>query len=385
MENCLKFNVDAGVETSGKIGYFSIKIEIVGAFSKRNSLKIVQQDYTPKIGDKLYFLPGVNIPRVKVKELILDYNISIARDVNNATVIFGGKSTEAKLAESKWLYKVKTSAFKDCVEALKPHLDVHEYDNIVTALEFYNLDYVYSDWQSINFITDANLECYKSSIINPGAVAYQCRESDYLYEVHSEYYDLAKDLEDRIIVHETGLIDKLNSDDAILIDSEVFDQLSTMFKSSDQDNHVIAMEIMANSKYKESLLYIHILFKEYGNVMQNSNTKNHVNFKSLLTYLGKDRYSFSSSLDTIIQSLKDKGVLSVEALDILMHRYASEIIHGGNQVAFKVKSITISDELKAFLNHNYEFKTMAEYTPVVQEEVAQENSDDITPESLTWT
>jgi len=132
------------------------------------------------------------------------------------------------------------------------------------------------------------------------------------------------------------------------------------------------------------LLYIHILFKEYGNVMHNSNTKNHVNFKSLLTYLGKDRYSFSSSLDTIIQSLKDKGVLTVEALDILMHRYASEIIHGGNQTAFKVKSITISDELKAFLNHNYEFKTMAEFVPAVQEEIAQENSDDITPESLTW-
>jgi hypothetical protein len=157
-----------------------------------------------------------------------------------------------------------------------------------------------------------------------------------------------------------------------------------MFKSSDKDNHVIAMEIMANSKYRESLLYIHILFKEHYNSIYNSSTKNHVNFKSLLSYLGKDRYSFQSGLTSIIDSLKDKGVLTIEALDILMQRYSNEIQNGGDQACFKVKSITVNDEIKKLLNVNYDFRVRDEFIPVVQEEVAQKNDDVITPESLTW-
>ena len=34
-----------------------------------------------------------------------------------------------------------------------------------------------------------------------------------------------------------------------------------MFNSSDQDNHVMAMEIMANCNYEDSMLYLeHVIF-----------------------------------------------------------------------------------------------------------------------------
>jgi hypothetical protein len=49
----------------------------------------------------------------------------------------------------------------------------------------------------------------------------------------------------------------------------------------------LAMEIMANSKYVESLIYLELLFYRYAGRISDRHTKNHVNFKSLLGYLGK--------------------------------------------------------------------------------------------------
>ncbi len=59
-----------------------------------------------------------------------------------------------------------------------------------------------------------------------------------------------------------------------------------MFKSSDKDNHIMAMEIMANSNYVESALYLLLLLEEYGHRIADCNTKNHVNFKSMVSYFG---------------------------------------------------------------------------------------------------
>lgn len=385
MESFLFFNAESDVD-QGKINYFKIQLDTKYAIDAKNGIKIHKEDYEPKIGDKLYFLPGVNIPRVKVKDLILNYNISIVRNIKDANVIFGGNNSEAKMVDTGWFYSLKTEDFKECIEALKPHLDQYDVDNINTALEFYKHEYVFSSWASIGNLTDNSLECYKSYVQNPGSIAVSGRSSNYLNIVLDDYIDVMDYAVSRKVLHESGLIDKLNSDDAILIDSTVFEQLDNMFQSSDADNHVIAMEIMANSKYKESLLYIHILFKEHYNKIANSSTKNHVNFKSLLSYLNKTRYSFHSSLDDIIRDLKYRGVLDIKSLNILLNKYSDAITGSGSTEYFKVKEITISEELLQELNHNYVYNIIPDFTPVEIENSKDTGASNvIAPESLTWT
>jgi hypothetical protein len=129
---------------------------------------------------------------------------------------------------------------------------------------------------------------------------------------------------------------------------------------------------------------MHLLFKEYHYKIANSNTKNHVNFKSLLAYLGKDNYNLNSSLDTIVKSLLEKQVLTEEMLNILMDKYSREIVGGGDQGFFKVKNITVSDEVLLTINSNYEYGIRADFTPVVIEEpiVAEESAPK--PEDLQW-
>lgn len=385
MESYLFFTVESDVD-QGKIHHFKIKLHTKYAVDSRNGIKVIKEDYEPKIGDKLYFLPGVNIPRVKVKDLILNYNISVVRNIKDANVIFGGNNSEAKMVDTGWFYSLKTEDFKECFEALKPHLDQYDINSIETALEFYKHEHIFTNWVAINEITDNSLECYKSYVQNPGAVAMSSRGSKYLNIILEDYEEIMDYAVSRKVFHESGLIDKLNSDDAILIDSTVFEQLDNMFQSSDADNHVIAMEIMANSKYKESLLYIHMLFKEHYHKINNSGTKNHVNFKSLLSYLNKTRHTLSSSLDTIIHDLQYRGVLDVNSLNILLSKYHSEIINAGNTNYFKVKEITVSEELLQELNHNYVYNIIPDFTPVEIENSKDTGASNvIAPESLTWT
>jgi hypothetical protein len=143
------------------------------------------------------------------------------------------------------------------------------------------------------------------------------------------------------------------------------------------------MEIMANSNYAESLLYLEILFKEYGSIMQQNNTKNHVNFKSLLSYLNKGRYDFESTINSIVQSLINKQVLTVESLKILMERYSSEIEYGGNKEFFKVKSITLSDELMQQLNTNFVHQVRRDYVPIeIEESIVLPPEEE--EKELTW-
>jgi hypothetical protein len=132
------------------------------------------------------------------------------------------------------------------------------------------------------------------------------------------------------------------------------------------------MEIMANSNYIDSLLYLELLFKEHYSAMNNCHTKKHVNFKSLLGYLNKDSY-MSTNIDDIMKSLIDKGVLDTEKINVIMDRYAHEIEKHGSTNFFKVKSVTVNEETLALLNTNYVYNKLEDFVPEgqVEEEVVE--------------
>ena len=383
MENYLKLTIEYDRVDNGKIHGLNINPSIIMGLDELNSFKLTNIDYLPRINDKLFFLPGVNIPRVKLKELTLDYNIKIVKNIEDATHIFGGNNFKGKISKTDWFYLVTTENFKQCYEAIKVDLDRYYIEKVDTALEHYTGDFVCFDWRGVELLGREELIYYKNFIVNPGAIVRSNRGSQYLSIILPDYIEVSKSLENKVIIHEAGLVDKLNGEDAILINDEVFKQLTMMLSSTDTDNHVIAMEIMANSRYKDSLLYLQMLFKDHSSVIEASNTKNHVNFKSLLSYLGKsgDRY-LRSSLDNIVTSLIEKDVLSKEFLDILLENYGEEINDGGNTDYFKVKTITVSDEILEKLNINYTNEKIIDFVPkeVIVEDVIIEDK----PEELTW-
>ena len=155
-----------------------------------------------------------------------------------------------------------------------------------------------------------------------------------------------------------------------------------MFESSDEDNHVLAMEIMANSKYEDSILYLLMLISEYSYRINVSNTRNHVNFKSMLSYFGwQPRDVCHQSTDKIIKYIDNKGLLTVHMIKRLYQEYSGDIIRNIHyDDVFEVKEVTIKQEYLEKLNltcinliNPEEVSVVTEPDPVeIEEEVLED-------------
>ena len=381
----LYLDFDYSVENN-RLTEIDIKIETTNYFDPSiDTFNINQNGYTPMKGDKLYFLPGVNIPRIKLKDLATKFGIRTVRDVSEANVIFGSSKTKDKMTGYTWKYKIPTTLVQLFFETYKNDMDDYQFSKIDNALEFYTEEYILTDWSTARNFTDNDLPQWNSYSQQPQYTDYHSKSrasSEHVHEVNKEYIHLYELIKGREIIDESCLLDQLNGDDAVIIDADMFTQLSTMFNSSDDDNHILAMEIMANSKYKESLLYIEMIFKNHAYTIGQSSSKNHVNFKSLLSYLNKNNRYIDTSLDDIMESLISKKVLTKDKVDILLKNYSEEINNRGDSTYFKVQTITVNEDTLSLLNENYNYKVIEDYEPSIVENLEEEELDEVIEDEL---
>ena len=325
---------------------------ITGAFDKEvsDSFNLIKTPYTPSKGDKIYFLPGVNVPRVKFKNVCVEYGIKTIRDIEQANVIFGSKKSINDITTSTWTYKCKTEDFKALIKLYESEIDDHNLEKIETALEFYDNEYVAIDYNLYDWIINKLPE-----------IKIDSRYSERLSMVKEEYVDLYNSLQTKEILDESTVINVLNGEDAAEIDKLMFEHLSDMFQSSDTDNHVLAMEIMANSKYVESLIYLELLFYRFAHKISDRHTKNHVNFKSLISYLAKDKSYLATDIDDIAKSLVNKDQFTTDKLEIIMEYLSNDIQRTGDSKYFTVKTITVHPDHIAQLGSNYTYEVQADY------------------------
>ena len=103
-----------------------------------------------------------------------------------------------------------------------------------------------------------------------------------------------------------------------------------------------------------------------------------------MSYLGKDNYSLESKLDTIVDSLILKGVLTEDMLNILMTRYSEQIVEHGSSEYFKVKSITAIEQVLKLINSNYNYTTISDFIPEIVAETVVEDIPAISASDLQW-
>lgn len=387
----IEIDFDYDIENN-KLENTEINIEQTNATDLINILDVQKIPYTPTKGDKLYFLPGVNIPRIKLKDLVSKYGIKVVRNIEDSTIIFGSNNSKDKMVHSYWKYKIPTPIVKLFFDTYSEYIDDYDMNKLNTALEFYTEDYVCCDWSNARMYSDDDFPKWISYSKNPIYTEYGPlikNSSQYVWKVENQYVDVLDHISNNklIIIDETELLAQLNGDDAIIIDSEMFENIKEMFDSSDNDNHILAMEIMANSKYKESLLYLEILFKEHSYTMNNSNTKSHVNFKSLLSYLNKAKGYMTTSTDDIMNSLISKNVLTKEKIDIILNLYNEEISNRGDSDFFKVKTITVNEDCINLINQNYEYKVIKDNEHLIvnnseEDVIIEDTEDSITNDNL---
>ena len=342
--------------------------------------KFSENKYTPSYGDKLFFLPGINIPRVKLKNLTLSHNVKSIRDIDKSSAVFANSFTFSKMVECKYYNTLPTSLFKQYFEIIKDDLDSVQVGMVEASLESYSNDVILLDYYTRSAMTDDNLTSIKNN-------------SDFINQVDDHYFldrfnvlnedqvGLFKLLSTKEIFQETDIIELLNGDKALSIDDEVFNQLSEMMNSSDIENHTLVMEIIANCEYRTSLLYLMVLFEKYGYIFMRSRVKSHINFKSLLSYLDLSTHDMNVSIDTIMKLFIKREVLTEKWIDTLLSIYDSEVRRGESSY-FKCKTMTLNDEALAYLNVNYKRDLRDDFVPVVIEKVEEEVEK--VSSTITW-
>ena len=340
-----------------------IKVEPLFCMEDRSEDMFVAylDEYVPTKGDKLYFLPGVNVPRIKLKDLALQHGIRTVRNIDEATHVFAAKNTKDKITSGNWKYSMDLTDFMELMIDPNMYMDERYRENIRQALENYEEDRVLFNYNTYNDIRHGDNEALKSHSDNMNS-------SKWYNAIDDDHADLCHKIAGATVYDEMAILKHINGDDATIIDESMFEQISQMFKSNDKDNHILAMEIMANSNYIESLLYLEMLFKEHSYAISNCHTKNHVNFKSLIGFLNKNKSYLGTDIDDIVKSLIDKGVLTTDKLDVLMRKYSDEIGNSGNTDYFKVKTITINEDLLKQLNANYIYEHVEDFVTEVSED-----------------
>jgi hypothetical protein len=319
--------------------------------------------YTPSVNDAFYFLPGVLVPRVKLKDLYSKEKIKNVRDVTKATHVFCGAKTFDTITDTSWKYSIETDALREFIETAyeKNRIDSFYYNKVKDALEFYTLDKVLvKDFASIRMVTDDDL----SFRINRQNATSSSQAFVY---VKDDYVDLYKSIQGLDLYDDQALMPHINGPDSVTIDEAMFQTLDTMLSSSDRDNRVVAMEIMANCNYQESLMYLCILFHYHGHRISDIPSKNHVNFKSLVNYMGLSSRSLDITRDKCVDILIEKSKFDVPAAEYLLNKFADSIPSDSYSKYFKVKRVCLSPELDAMLNHELTLDIKEDYTPTINE------------------
>lgn len=333
MEKIVHINLSNGSDYNN---IRALDVEILEGLGESLNTFVNAKGYVPTKGDTIYLLPGVNIPRMKLKDLALNLGIRVVRDPEKATVIFSGKSSMGKLTTSTWYYFADADTILNNVKKLCN--DQYYIDKLETAISSTGAKSVCSGYSDMrNTLCNGDMNIY---------------DSRYFYGVEPEYLDTYNAIQGKPIYCESELLTNINGDDSTVIDYEVYQQLKSMFESSDDDNHVLAMEIMANSHYENSILYLLMLIGQFSNTISNTHTRNHINFKSMLAYFNwVPKQVCNQDSDDIVKIIDGKGLLTLDMIKILYKEYTDDIHRSiyYDQV-FEIKEVTIKQDYLDKLN-----------------------------------
>ena len=273
-----------------------------------------QEEYDFSKKTKIYFLPGCNIPRFKVREFCKAHGHTIVLDYKKADIAISGTKSKSLISRLNHQYSVREH---DGIKAIILSLQQLYHNN--------NLAIEKSDFDTIKSFIDKTETPDK--IFCSWDIAYRYPFRDYkddisrVMESSNSWISTERDLDeitylmekDIPIVNQNVLSNLLNT---VVIDKEMYTELSKMLDSEDHNNHVLAMEMMANTDYEESALYLLFLLKNHSSVISYSKVWNHVNFSALKQFFDLDRY-IPRDIDSILDILTKKKLLKNEDLGIV--------------------------------------------------------------------
>ena len=318
--------------------------------------------YVPKAKDKLYFYPACNVPRYKVRDWGKKNNISITVMEDKATAKFATDQTLNKFIGYEVYTQIEKDKFINWLAINKYDASLDSYSRLVAEIkastgEFVNLQNYSSNIHEFKNTTDWNNKPTKA--VREGGLiqGYDDKKSsivkeDY-YRAHTitekNYKLITSLLASAIIYNQEDIIGIIN-EDAITIDREMYTRLNDMFNASNQADHLVAMEIISNCNINPSLHHVLLLLRAHGQTITCLKESKHINFKSLLEYIGINRSSmYYLNEDKIVNILMEKDVLTLDNIGELASGIKKQMKENADTTHFLIAKITISDTIQEYL------------------------------------
>lgn len=364
----------------------------------KHGLDFDSTKWIPKQKDKIYFMKGCTVPRVKLKDLSVKYKIRTTTDIDKATVVVGSNQAGEKLFKESWRYTINGKNFEALVDSLN---EIDEQDNYYLN-QLNNLkesfggewpEVIYTDWNTQsagNATRDNHTQQLSNKILeklgcnkDQYKAQYYLGGSEWTQTISEDNLKLYKEFKTHTIIEQSALLAVVNGSEATTIDLDTYQNLRNMFNSSDTDNHVMAMEIMANCNYEDSMLFLNMLFFHHEYQISCVPSRNHVNFKSLKNYMGIGS-SYHQHVDTVIKNLIRFNCLTKKALDFILEDQKEYFERNGHSNYIVPQTYVLKRDAAESVNLNYKVEIF-EYTEdlptedtIPEEEVVEDTVEEVT-------
>jgi len=281
--------------------------------------------------DKVFIMPGVTIPRYKIRETGKEIGFDIVRSLSKATkVIYCKKQIIDEMVK-------KQSCMGIEIKYLKLLFDQYNMDT--TELE---------NTTNENIIVDYDIYYALKSLYNNIFASDDIDSSHFYvyYYTDSVYEKLINELLSgtKVIISDKDVMKQCNGSKPL--DAESYKRLMSMFKTS--QNQEIAMELLCNCDYDQSMIYILKLLSQFN--LRSMPGTNHINYKSFRQYMtthwGIDPSYYSGNIIDIIGKLADNGKLKREYLTEFKDDILDHVQRYGNNHIFTVGSIQMNENYK---------------------------------------
>lgn len=318
--------------------------------------------YVPAKGDKIWFYPGCEVPRFKVKQFCIKHDVAVVKYKEKSSVRFIGPEAIKNLLHQFSAYCIDKQYFINFLDTI-----------MCNAYEKLKEDIVKSESQKV-YLYDNMMRTFCDDEAFNGKVLFPSYNDVDDWVIGCKVKDdeslaiLTDMINDPGLHHQDDLLSILNT--GTVLDEEMYQQIKKMFKSSDNDNTRLAMEAMANCDYQKSAVYLLLLLKKFGSKIQSSGNTHHVNFKSLIKYFQIKTLN-SISVDDMIDALRHQKLLNLDNLNRLMPMALKRIKEGGDMRNLIIKEIVLSPDAERAVNENILDKMELTVIPTEPEVVKQ--------------
>ena len=282
--------------------------------------------------DKVFIMPGVTLPRYKIRETGKQIGFDIVRSLSKATkVIYCKKQIIDEMVKKQSCMGIEIKYLKLLFDQY--NMDTSELENttntdiIIDYEVYYALKTLYNNIFASDDIDSSHFYTYSYT--------------DSVYEtLINELLSGTK-----VVISDKDVLKQCNGSKPL--DAESYKRLVSMFKTS--QNQEIAMELLCNCDYDQSMVYILKLLSQFN--FRSMPGTNHINYKSFRQYMnthwGIDPNYYSGNIVDIISRLADNGKLKREYLKEFKDEILENVQLYGNNSVFTVGSIQMNETYKA--------------------------------------